>query len=233
MIILCITLAILLAGCSRAGSSMNGSGNIIDQNLKVKDFNSINIKGPFVLEIFHSDSYQVTLSTDDNLISRLQISLERRTLKVRIEAPATFFPTSLKIRIGMPEITSLNLSDGVKASLSGFKSISDFTLFLSGDCVLKGDMEAIITRFHLAKSSQVILTGSSMRLELECSDSKLDLENFNLITAQVKLEDASEAILNVSGRFDVDLSGASKIFYMGNPLISNTRITGGSSMIRK
>jgi eukaryotic-like serine/threonine-protein kinase len=233
LLILCLTLAVLVPGCSRAGSSINGSGTIIDQNLKVKDFNSINIQGPFSLEIVRSDAYQVTLSTDNNLMSRLQISLERRTLKVRIEAPAAFFPTSLKIRIAMPDITSLNLSGRVKAVLTGFKSISDFTLFLSDDCIVTGDLEAIIARFHLSKSCQVGLTGSSMRLELECSGSKLDLENFFLITAQVKLEEGSEAVLNVAGRFDVVLNGASKIFYLGNPLISNTSISGGSSMEHK
>jgi hypothetical protein len=212
---------------------MNGSGNIIDQNLKVIDFNSINVLGPFTMEISRADSYQVTLSTDDNLINRLQISLERRTLKVRIEAPATFFPTSLKIRITMPDITSLNLSEGAKASFTGFKAVSDFTLFLSDDSVVIGDLDAIITRFHLSKSSQVSLTGSAMRMELECAGSKLDLEKFSLITAQVKLEEASEAVLDVAGRFDVVLNGASKIYYLGNPLFSNTSISGGSSMIHK
>lgn len=233
LVLSCLILVILIPGCSRAGSSMNGSGNIIDQNLKVIDFNSINVLGPFTLEISRADSYQVTLSTDDNLINRLQTSLERRTLKVRIEAPATFFPTSLKIRITMPDITSLNLSEGAKASFTGFKSVSDFTLFLSDNSVVIGDLDAIITRFHLAKSSQVSLTGSAMRLELECSKSKLDLEKFSLITAQVKLEEASEAVLDVAGRFDVALNGASKIYYLGNPLFSNTTISGGSSMIRK
>ncbi len=229
----CIILGILIPGCSRAGSSMNGSGNIIDQNLKVVDFNSINVRGPFNLEISRADTYQVTVSTDENLINRLLISLERRTLKIRIEAPATFFPTSLKVRITMPDITSLNLSEGVRANFTGFKSVSDFTLFLSDNCVLTGDLDAIITHFHISKSSRVILSGSAMKLELECSASKLDLEKLSLINAQVKLDEASEAVLDVAGRFDVVLNGASKIFYLGNPLFSNTSISGGSSMIHK
>jgi hypothetical protein len=232
-LIIVLSLAILVPACSRVGSSMNGSGHIIDQDLKVTDFNSINVRGPFNLEIYKADSYKVTLSTDDNLINRLQISLERKSLKVRIEAPATFFPTSLKMRIAMPEITSLTLAEGVQASFLGFKSISDFTLFLSEKSVLTGDLEAIVARFHLSQSVKVSLKGSAMRLELESSDSTLDLGDFNLITAQVKLSQASEAILNVNGRFDVVLNDASKIFYLGNPLISNTYISGGSSMIHK
>jgi hypothetical protein len=215
------------------GSSMNGSGHIIDQDLKVNDFNSINVRGAFKLEIVKADDYKVTLSTDENLINRLRINLEHRTLNVRIEAPATFFPTSLTMRIALPEIASINLAEDVQASFQGFKSVPDFTLFLSENCVLNGDLEAIVSRFHISKSSKVILKGSSVRLEMDCSESVLDLANFTLFTAKVELKLASEAILNVNDKFEVVLSDASKIYYLGNPLIINTVITGGSSMMRR
>jgi len=213
---------------------MNGSGEIVDQPIRVANFSSINVQGPFSIELVQSPVYSVVLSTDKNLISRVLITLERKTLKASIEAPATFFPTSLELRISVPEVSSLNFSGGAKASISGFRAIPEFTLYLAEESSLNGDLEATSATFNVTGRSRVVLIGSATRLELEASESsKLDLENLVLTGAQVKLTKSSEATLRVNGRFDVILNDYSKIYYLGNPMISNTTISGGSSMIQK
>lgn len=233
LIILLITVALLL-GCNRAGSVFNGSGRIIDHEVKTANFNSLNIKGPFIVEVKQAETCKVTLSTDDNLLKRIRISLERRTLKFNIEAPATFFPTYLKIAIAMPQISSLNLSDGARAVISGFKSTDDFILFMSKGSALDGYLEAGTVQFHLSGGSQVSLNGKALRLELEAKGvSKLDLADFTLTSAMIELEEASEATLNVNGRFDAVLSDKSRVYYLGNPLFSDTSISGGATMLHK
>src|SRR5271157_2741668 len=99
--IVTLTVAASFPGCARVGSSMNGSGKIIDQDLKLTDFDTINVHGPFELEIVQDIAFKATLSTDENLISRVRGSLDRKTLMLSVEAPATFFPTSLKVKIVM------------------------------------------------------------------------------------------------------------------------------------
>ena len=61
-------------------------------------------------------------------------------------------------------------------------------------------------------------------------NSKLDLSNFALMLATVNLDKASEAIVNVSGQFDVTLNHESKIYFLGNPIFTNTSVANGSSM---
>jgi len=213
---------------------MNGSGKIIDQDLKLTDFDTINVHGPFELEIIQDTAFKATLSTDENLISRVRGSLDRKTLMLSVEATATFFPTSLKVKIAMPLIAGLSLSEGAKANLSGFKSANDFNLYLNKGSNLNGSIEADDMTINLSGASQANLAGKSKTLDLQCSEgSKLDLSGFTIAKAQVKLKDASEATLNVNGELDVIMSDASKIYYLGNPLISDTSISGGSTMIRK
>lgn len=231
-LIILLTLAIYIPGCTQAGSALNGSGKIIDQDVNIADFDSLEVQGPFDLEIVHSATYLVSLSTDDNLISRVLFSRDDKTLKINIEAPATFFPTSLKIKIGMPEILGLNLSAGAKATISGFQSISTFNLVLARSSSLSGNLEADSTNFYLSGGSQVNLRGKADMLELDATGaSKLDLSKFILSGANVKLREASTASLNVNGELNVVLKEASKIYYTGNALIRNTSITGDSSMI--
>ncbi len=233
-IILILVLPVLLFGCSRVSSSVNGSGKIIDQDIKVTDFNRITIEGAFDVEIFRAPHYAVTISTDENLVNRVLVSRENKTLRLRIQAPSTFLPTQLKARIGLPAIESLSLSDMAKGGISGFTSAPYFYLFLKNGSSLNGSLEAEATHFNLSGASKVSLTGKSNKLNLDCSgSSKLDLSNFFLDSAVVKLRDTSEATLNVDGRFDVFLSDESKVYYLGNPFFGNTSVSSCSLMVHK
>lgn len=234
---LCITLLVLslaalsLAGCARAGSALNGSGVIVDEVIKAKEFNMVSVKGAFNLEIQKADTPSVILSTDDNLISRIRISVERKTLKLSIEAPATFFPTKLKVAINMPELIGLNLSGGARSTVTGFNSTGSFSLFMDDKSSLKGSLAAGDISFHLSGSSTAVLSGGGLEMNLTLLEgSKVDLGDFLLKQAAVKLDQASEAIINVNGPLDVELNSESKVYFLGDPIISNTSISGGSTM---
>ena len=226
--------AFLLPACTQAGSALNGSGKIIDRNIDITDFDGVQAQGDFNVEITDADSYQVTVSTDENLISRVLFSKEDKTLVIKIEAPATFFPTILKITIAMPQLNSLNLMDKAKATVNIYKSIPRFDLVMDGESYINGDLNADLTNFYLSGHSQMSLIGESQKLQLKVAGgSKLDLSKFLLSGADVELREGSSAILNVDGDLNVVLKDASKIYYLGNPLIKNTSITGDSSMIHQ
>lgn len=197
-------------------------------------FDSVEAQGKLNLAISESDSFQITISTDDNLINRVLFTREDNILKIQIEAPAAFFPTSLKIKIGMPQIKNLNLANEASATIAVNKSVSSFNLVLTGSSIVDGYLEAESTNFYVSGNSQVNLKGKSKMLELDVAGaSKLNLSNFLLSGANVKLREASIAVLNVNGDLNIVLKEASKIYYLGNPLIKNTSITGDSSMIRQ
>jgi hypothetical protein len=46
----------------------------------------------------------------------------------------------------------------------------------------------------------------------------------------VKLTDASHAVINVSTRMDVNLSGASTLEYAGSPKLGKLEMSGGSTL---
>jgi hypothetical protein len=148
-LVLLLMALLLVPGCKRVSSSLNGSGKIVDQELDIRDFTSVKARGVYNLVIQEGPAFKVTVSLDDNLLKRLQISLERKTLNLNIEAPASFFPTSLKVTIMMPQLLGLNLSGGANASIAGFKSLEDFTLFISGKGLLEGSIEASNLIFYL------------------------------------------------------------------------------------
>jgi hypothetical protein len=137
------------------------------------------------------------------------------------------------VNIGLPQLKSLNLHEA-KANISLPESIHSFNLILTGGSALEGFLAADLTNFYLSEQSRINLQGRSKMLELDVAgSSQLDLSNFILSNANVKLREASTALLNVNGDLNVVLKDASKIIYLGNPLIKNTSITGDSSMIHQ
>jgi hypothetical protein len=226
-----VLLLVCLPGCKNVTSSINGSGKVIDQDLNIRDFSTINIKGGYGVTIKKSDQYKVTVSLDDNLFKRLQISVERKTLKMGIEAPATFFPTALKVEISMPEMLGLNLSGGAKANFSGFDSRQDFSLFMTDKSILEGSLIASDLTLNLSGGAKAALAGSAIKLDLISKDGSVaEMSKFEVLQGQVRLNESSEAVLNVTGLFDVELKDKSKLYFSGRPIFTNTLVTGGSTM---
>jgi hypothetical protein len=63
--------------------------------------------------------------------------------------------------------------------------------------------------------------------------SHLDIGEASVNNADIKLVGASRCSLNVDGKLDVELAGASKLIYGGNPVMGNVRIAGASSLNKK
>lgn len=131
----------------------------------------------------------------------------------------------------MPQLLGLNLSGGAKAAISGFKSPDDFNLVLADKGLLEGTITAKNLVFYLSGGSKAVLEGSSLKLELNSKGaSNLDMSQYSVMRAQVKLDEASQATLNVSGQFDVELKDKSVLYFSGTPVFTNTSVTGGSTM---
>ncbi len=62
---------------------------------------------------------------------------------------------------------------------------------------------------------------------------QIDLGDFSVGDADVEMSGGGRATVNPSGRLDVDASGGSHVFYVGNPTLGNIDTSGGSSVERE
>ncbi len=227
-----LLLAVLLvSGCKKVSSSINGSGKLIDQELDIADFTNITATGVYNLTIVQSAEYQVTVTLDDNLFGRLIISKERKSLKLDIEAPATFFPTNLKVSISMPVLQGLNLSGGAKATIAGFVTPEeDFTLFMEDRGTLEGYLEVKNININMTDNTKATLEGNAFELDLQgFSGSELDMIKVALTRAKVKLDASRPPLMSKASWMST--SRISPVFiFSGRPVFNNTSVTGGSTM---
>ena len=220
----------LVTGC---GGALKGSGKLKTETYNFTDFSDVEISSAFEVEITRSSSYSVTATVDDNLIKYVDVSKEGETLRIAFKRVTMEGPVTLKARITMPKLRGLDLSGATRGTVSGFSSTENVDLKVSGASKIIGDISAATVNFDVSGASTVQLKGSAGNMvAVATGASKIKLAGFVVKNANVTLDGASTGSVNLSGRLDADLSGASKLSYIGEPTMGSID-TSGSSTINK
>ncbi len=131
----------------------------------------------------------------------------------------------------MPHLTELDVSGASEGNISGFESTESLDIDVSGASSINGEIEAASVVFELSGASSARLTGSAGDAMVKASGaSRLLLADLMINDADVTLTGASTADINLDGRLDVSLSGASSLNFKGTPTMGRIEISGGSSI---
>ena len=188
------------------------SGKLQTQQKNLSGFTIINIQSGFQAQISHGDSYSVSITADNNVINRIDVSQTGNTLTIGLQLTSIFNIGTLKAQITMPDLQEIHLSGGANANVAGFAMVHDLSVSESGGSTLR-------------------VEGQANGLSASCSGgSGLQLSDFKVDTATIIMSGGSTGNVNVNGRLDADLSGGSSLVYAGNPTLG-TIITSGLSTI--
>ncbi|OGO01279.1 MAG: hypothetical protein A2Y90_02950 [Chloroflexi bacterium RBG_13_52_12] len=221
------------------------------QRFDFTDFTRIRIERALSIDVLRADSYSVTIGDD---FSRIRIEKIGDTLCIERRGHDWIVPFHPRphVVITMPLLGELTLGGACHGKVIGFQSNSDFVLKLSGACHLEfntmsvGNIRAEMTGasnltgdiniagdagFNVSGASRMVLngTGNSARIELSGA-SQSRLSNLSLYKASVNLSGASSAQLRVSDSLDVVLNGASRLEYIGSPIIGKIQVAGASAI---
>lgn len=221
------SIGLLLAGCS-VHPKINGSGRLATREMALADFTRIAVGSTFTAEVRRGDAFTVAITADDNLFDYLDVSREGSTLAIRL-ADVSLGSGTLEARVTLPALEHLEVRAGSRVKLEGFKGVERLTLVVSGASRVQAGFEAEEARIYCSGASWVSLAGSARRAFFEASSaSSMDLERFSVVDASVVLTGKSSAGVNVTGRLDLHLSGASELSYAGNPRMGTQSLSGGS-----
>ena len=242
----------LLTGC--IGVLVTGSGNLKTEEMDFSEFTRVEVGSAFEVEITQSDSYSVSITADDNLFKHIEVSKEGKILKIGLKPRITFGSVTLKAKITMPQLRGLGLSGATRGTVSGFSSTENLDIDVSGASSVEladvsagdvkfdvsgaskvtGDIIAGDTDFDIDGASTVQLEGSAGDMVVEAGGaSRVKLSGFTINNANINLSGASTGTVNLDGRLDANLSGASKLEYIGEPTLGTMNITGASTLNKK
>ena len=219
-------------GC--IGDVINGSGDLTTETYDFRDFSRIEAHNGFEVEVTMSGNFSIEITADDNVLEYVEVSKSGDTLEIRLRGTRFYNSVTLKAEVTMPNLYWIELSGGSRADISGFSSSHGFEANLSGGSRLSGDISAGDAEFELTGGSQVNLEGSGDDLLIDASGgSQLDLEDFPIDNAFINMSGGSRATINISGTINVDLSGGSRVEYVGDPDLGDLSLSGDSKVGKK
>ena len=251
-LVLILTSGMLLTGCKRVAIDSD-TGPQVTRSYDFTDFTRIEIGYAFKLEVVPADTYSITIRATESAFDHIKVIKSGDRLEIGLDRPFFHLFRSPVVKITMPELRGLYLSGASEGNVKGFRSSHDFDLTLSGASELDMDMEtgsfvaelsgasdvsgyleATSCDIDLSGASRIELSGSGGNVKLEASGaSEMDLGDFTVNDADIHFSGASDGSLDINGRLDVDLSGASSLEYSGNPTLGDFDLSGGSELERR
>jgi hypothetical protein len=211
------------------------SGRTVTEDFDIRGFDGLEISHAFEVEVVRSSSYEVEVRIDGNLREYLRVEKRGDILAIGLE-PLRSFNTGnavLEAEVHMPDLRRVKVSGAGDVRISGFSSAGGFEVDLSGASYLGGEITAREVRAEASGASRIRLRGKAEDLRLKVSGaSNADLEKFPVDHADIELSGASEAAVALSGTLDIDASGASRLFFGGNPTMGRVELSGASSIKR-
>jgi hypothetical protein len=220
-----------LVGCTPV--SITGSGNVVTQEEPITGFDKVDVSQGFNVDIRQAEQFSVVIRVDDNVLPYLQVVKQGATLNIGLEPGRVYGirNATMQAEVTMPELAGLDLSGGSQAAITGFKSTGALSVSMSGGSRLQGDIQAGAASFELSGASDMTLSGSAQDVRIDASGgSQLDLADFPVAGANISVSGASQATVNPSGRLDVSASGASRVYYLGNPTLGTVDTSGASAV---
>jgi len=211
-----------------------GSGNLETETYAFTDFTEVEISSAFEFEIEQSGSYSINVTADDNIMEYVHVSQDGQTLKIGLSRATWLGPVTLRASVTMPQLSDLTISGASRGTVSDFSSAEDMAITVSGASRVTGDIVAGNVDFGISGASTIELEGSASDMDANVSGaSSLKLDDFIVNNADVDFSGASSGTINLNGRLDADLSGASRLWYIGEPTMGTIDTSGVSSLSKK
>ncbi len=229
-----ILIAGTFVGCDiNNADTIKGSGDVITIKKDFADFTKVNLANAFDGTVTRDDNFSVVIKIDDNLEKYLNIKMVDNTLKIYLDSGHHYKNETIEAEITMPFLDELDLSGATRADISGFISDHNLDIHLSGASRVFGTIVASDADFDISGASKLNLEGSVENLKVKASGaSDADLRDFAVENVDISLSGASDGTVNLTGTLDADISGASKLWYYGNPTMGDIE-TSGASKIEK
>ncbi len=218
-------LAILLFGssCERC---RQGIGKTTEKTIQLENFDEISIDIPGKIYIRQSNSYQVKVECNENLMSILDFEVSRKKLRLKSTNCIDGF-TDLNVYVSVPNLEKITVnSDARLYTQSNFK-IKDFKLEVNGAGTAKLDLNCKDLETELNGMAKIKYSGQCKKHEIEINGTG-SVNTYKMITQELEIElnGSGTGKVSASEKLDISVNGVGTVYYAGKPEKLNTQING-------
>lgn len=226
---LVFALAMIVSGCSN--KCIEDAGNHVVKDITVTPFNEIEVDGPVKLILRQDSSFKISISADSNIVDQIKASVSGETFKVEMDPMKYCGTDSIIIHAGIGALTELKATGASKIYSEGALHVGDIDLELTGTTETNLNIYAGKLKTKSDGAARLTLSGQAGLHELN-TKGVLELNAFDFVVAQydINIEGTGKSNINVLNDLKVKTSGASSIFYKGNPKNVSDKKSGTSKL---
>jgi len=222
----------IILSCRKGYFCESGYGEQSSQEIKVNEFNRINLTANADVYLSQGDTQEVSIVAQDNILKILKTNVIDQEMVIDFDECVSDYD-KVKIYIKIKNIKALKVS-GAGTIISEDNLISDnisLTIEGSGNIDLeKVNFEKIISL--ISGSGDINLIGTNNQHVIQISGTG-NINAFDLISHNVNVELSGSGNIHVfvNNTLNVKISGSGSVYYKGNPPNINMETTGTGKVI--
>ena len=212
-ILLLIVIIIYFVKMKFSFDKIEGSGNIVSEDRKLNNFQSINLLGSIDIDINYSDATSCTVVGDNNIIEHVKTEVINDKLKISIDKSYSS-TKALVVNLSVLNVKELSVSGSGNIKFKNYKHDSlSLKISGSGDIVGNGNVESLTGKIN----------GSGDLL----------LRELHSKSANIYINGSGDAEVWVSDTMVGEINGSGDIDFYGNPENIKSKINGSGEINSK
>lgn len=213
---------------------------INDKNVKVRQvgsFSGIKVSGGIDVYLSQSNEYALAVSaSEEKYRDEIKTEINNGVLMMSFDGSSLRYHGNRQLRayISFTTLESIEASGACRVSINGTFKGNSAKISLSGACEIKGAIEINNLYLTLNGASTAHIKGTVQNLKINSSGAS-DLKNYDLIADNcvAELSGASDVKLTINKSVTAIASGASSLYYKGNPDRKEVSTSGASTISQR
>ncbi len=224
-----IAIPLLFAACK--SKCVEDIGIHSSKDLSLKPYDEIKVSGPIKLLLRQDSTYKLNIGADSSVIGMVKAEVSGHELTLKLDAEKYCGKDSIIITAGIGDLKKLSAAEAVKVYTTSKINLNDITINLSGATLLKLDINAGKLTLNNDGAAAINLIGQAGAHVLK-SKGTLNLDAFDFAAGiyDLDIEGAGKANINVLNDLKVRTTGATEIYYKGNPKNVDEKKSGVSKL---
>lgn len=228
-VIICSALLAVMASCDNS-HCIRGNKDPISEARTVSSFNGLISKGSFDVTIIESETTEVWVEAESNLLPYISTYVSNNDLIIKVkENRCLQNNTPLHVHVYTPVLDRIKL-DGSGNIKGGVLRGSLVRTQVSGSGDIRTGIDAGMVNATVSGSGKIYLQGQADESEMSISGSG-DIKAYDLMqnTCFATISGSGNMYVFANELLDVKISGSGNLYYKGNPQV-NVRITGSGKV---
>ncbi|MGY0035516.1 head GIN domain-containing protein [Pedobacter sp. NJ-S-72] len=216
LILFSLALPLLFTACEN--KCVEDSGLHSTKEITVKPYNEIVVSGPVKLILRQDSSFKVNIQADSNVISLIKAEVNKNGLVIELDPKQYCGKDSIVVSAGIGELKTLEVKGASHIYTSSLINVNDLDIKSSGATTINMDLTAGKLTTTTDGEAHINLTGQAGVHQVK-SKGVIQMNAFDFITGiyDLNVEGVGKLNINVLNELKAKTSGATTIYYKGNP----------------